>query len=377
MRFFFASILSLITFFTFSQQIVEETIYLDRDSVTYQVVYQPTLSKKIFSKKIAVFANDTTVKAIGKNYTYDYLNGIYRAYYPSGKIMLFANYSNNHLYGDWTWYDEGGDVITKGQYKKGKGIKHGYWAYRSTKTYGRYKKGIRNGRWTQYDVNGEKHRSFYRKGKLLRGKGIDDEINLYQSPQVLAVESDTIERQTNVDESVKEGNSKEYEQAILFVTRNVVFRKALKAHFGTTFKEVQQLKKNYKSGKFQFALAPSIINLDMASFIKESQEGKIEVAVLDSVLKNNLKEVKNIFNGKGVGEKETLYQASTDTTSLMVVYFSEIHQNLMRIDVLKYEATKEKDELLTAYQSAQNSQKFKIMLYFNDQGELKGAEYQK
>ncbi|HIA12572.1 MAG TPA: hypothetical protein EYN69_10955, partial [Flavobacteriales bacterium] len=46
---------------------------------------QKTLTNGVFTKKFYVFADDTATLAVEKNYSYNYLNGIYRAYYPDGK----------------------------------------------------------------------------------------------------------------------------------------------------------------------------------------------------------------------------------------------------------------------------------------------------
>jgi len=362
-------------------QVVEETVYLDKDSVAYKVIYQPTAYKRIFSKKIAVFANDTSVRAIGKNYTNNYLNGIYRAYYPSGKLLVFANYYNEKLNGDWTWYSEKGDIITKGKFRNN--IKHGYWAYRHVKLYGRYKNGVKHRTWIKYDVNGQKQKSFYRRGRLVRGEEVDDQNtnppknNIKPDKEIntvkVAAETD---QSKNKQETKKIALGKEYEQAILFVAKNVVLRKELKTYYGTTFKEKQRLKKNFKNGLFLFALSPEILNLDLNGFIRKQKEGEIVVSKIDSVLKNKKLVIDKPF-GRLEETNQSLYDRSTDKEAPFVVYFSRITDGVVRVDVVKYETLVAKDKMTTTYQTQEKGKKFEILLLFDKEGVLRGAEYQK
>ena len=66
-------------------------------------------------------------------------------YYPNGRLKIKTVFANNKIHGEWTYYGLDGVIITKGVYREG--VKYGYWAYKSLRTYGRYKKGFKNKKW--------------------------------------------------------------------------------------------------------------------------------------------------------------------------------------------------------------------------------------
>jgi hypothetical protein len=357
----------LVSIITFSQ-VVEEIIQLDTISETYKVIYKPITSSSYYTKKIAVFADDTSQVAIEKTFNKYGQNGVYKVYYPSGRLKVLTVFANNKINGEWTWYDKEGIILVKGVYKEG--VKNGYWAYKSIKFYGRYKKGLKHRRWVRVDVNKKKHASFYKHGVFIRGEGhVSDQL-----PEEVLKDS-TNSAQPAIKES-KKSITPEYEQAISYLTDNIVFRKALKSHFGGTLKKIRAIKKHYKNDRFQFVVSPSILSLDYSSFYKESNEGKIQVAIIDSLLKTH--ERKDIPQENNVIKvDDSLFSQSTNKNSPMVIYFSELNENLMRIDVLKYNDSVTENEFVEKYNTADENQKFSILLYYNNEGVLKGAEYQK
>jgi hypothetical protein len=361
-----------LSFFLFSfnsfSQIVEELFTLDTINETYKVIYKPQKSSSYYFKKIAVFADDTSQIAIEKTYTSYAQNGVYKVYYPSGRLKLKTVYANNKIYGEWTWYDEKGIILVKGKYKEG--IKHGFWAYKSLKIYGRYKKGLKHKKWKRLDENEKKHFSYYKKGVLVRGEGyINDKAPIHSKKDTAIIKKETIKENSNK-------LSNEYEQAISFLTKNVILRKEIKKYFGGSIIATQEIKKQFKRDKFQYVISPTILALGNASFYEESTKGKIKVAIIDSLLKTNT----ITFSSAKINvvrEDSSLYKHSTDNTSPMVIYFGELKSNLMRIDVLKLNEIDLENNFVERYSSANESQKFSILLYFNNSGQLKGAEYQK
>lgn len=344
-------------------QVVEEKIQLDTTSESIQVIYRPTVTHPTthYSKKVAVFASDTSQVAIEKTYLRGVKNGIYKVYYPSGRLKVKTVFANDKFNGEWTWYDKEGTILVKGIYVNN--VKHGYWAYKHLKIYGRYKNGKRNKMWYTPDANNKKVKSRYKDGVLVKGKGFGDlKIELapdtvYQKEDTTFVES-TLPIKTEVPVI-----EKHYEQAIDFLANNAMFRKTIKDFYK---KDIQKYKKNYKKDVFQFKIADKTPNMEINSFLKQSEEGKIEVAVIDYILKNETEKLKENFNVSNIEiDKKLVYKSQKEAET--IVYFSEIKNNLLRLDVV-WNPTKEV--------KTQNTT-FKVLLYFDDNGVLKGAEYQK
>lgn len=364
---YFLIFLFIIPIISFAQ-VVEEKIQIDTITETIQVIYRPQVSTTYYTKKIAVFANDTFQVAIEKAYNRIGQNGLYKVYYPNGRLKIKTVFANNSINGEWTYYDQNGIIITKGNYARGK--KHGYWAYKSLKIYGKYKNGLKSWIWHRIDANKKKVKSTYKKGVLFRGKGFGDETISVST--VNSESKDTLDPKEN-----KELLNKECEQAISFLKDNLVFKKALKVHFSKSkLKKVRELKKYFFRGQFQFVIAPLEMNLGINTFIQESENGKIVVAKIDSILKNNT-ELQTIFSKSKIAENNMLFKHSTKISSTMAVYFSKIRQNLLRIDVVRFKKEVIKSDFKNSYASSEKGQRFEVLLYFDDEGVLKGAEYGK
>jgi hypothetical protein len=132
----------------------------------FPVVYEPERDDEQY-KRIGHFAHDPDRVAVELDYKRGKPSGVYRAFYPDGKPLIFAVYGWGSLHGDWTEYDEFGRVMVKGQYRHG--LREGTWAFRRDGIVGRYKNGLEHGKWKYYEngrlVGVEK----YRNGELLPG----------------------------------------------------------------------------------------------------------------------------------------------------------------------------------------------------------------
>ena len=365
----------LISFFIFFiplflfAQVVDETIQIDTITETVKVIYKPTVFSTHYSKKIAVFASDTSQIAVEKSYANLGKSGLYKAYYPNGKLKIKTVYAKDKLNGEWTYYDSNGKIKTKGEYQAG--IKDGFWAYRALKIYGRYKGGLRHRRWYRVNVNNKKEKSTYKKGVLVRGKGFGDHDVIVDpaNPEM-----------NNISDSskTKKAISNEYEQAITFLKENLVLKKKLKEYFSNnSLKEVRKLKKYYFRGQFQFVIAPLELNLRVDNFIDESIKEKLVVAKIDSVLKIEPSKLKQTFSSAPIKENNSLYNNSTKLDSEMAVYFSQVQNNLLRIDVIQLKEAKKKEQFKQEYSLLDRSRVFELLLYFNKDDLLRGAEYEK
>jgi antitoxin component YwqK of YwqJK toxin-antitoxin module len=116
-------------------------------------------------KKIAVYANDTSVIAYQKSYYEGYQTGFYKVYFPTGKLMETSVYMKDKKNGDYTLYEIDGSIIVKGSYTND--IKDGFWTYRKYKLSGKFKNGLKHGKWKWIQTNGLFYVYKYDKGKLL------------------------------------------------------------------------------------------------------------------------------------------------------------------------------------------------------------------
>lgn len=347
----------LLPILTYSQ-VVDEVIPLDTTFETVQVIYQPSETSTYYIKKVAVFANNPAQIAIEKSYTRGVQNGIYNVYYPNGQLKVKTVYANNKLNGEWTWYNPEGTILVKGIYVNG--IKHGFWAYKAIRTYGRYKNGLKHKKWYVLDANHDKIKSTYKKGVLVKGKGVN--INNVIAPDTNYVQNDTLIVEATEPTEKPNSIKKEYQQAVDFLATNFLFKKKIKAHFK---KDIQQFKKNYKKDVFQFVIETNVPTMEINTFLNLSKEGKVEVATIDSVLKADTETLKQNFNQTNIQLAKELANYSTNKDALVHVYFSEVNNQLLRVDVI-WKAEKEVE-----------NNTYKILLYFNSEGILKGAEYQK
>jgi len=133
--------------------------------VPHVVVYQP-VSTEPQSKRIGKFAADTSTVAVSMDYKRGHPSGVYRAYYPDGRPLVFAVYGWDTPHGDWTEYDEMGAVSLKGQYRQG--LREGLWAFKKEGIIGHYKEGRKHGNWKYYQNGRIQRTEKFKKDKLVR-----------------------------------------------------------------------------------------------------------------------------------------------------------------------------------------------------------------
>lgn len=145
-----------------------DTLFIQSGDTLFEmaVVYEPLQDKEQFTR-FGHFANDSTRVAVRVDYKRGKPSGIYRAYYPDGRPLIFAVYGWGSLHGDWTEYDEFGRISVKGKYRDG--AREGTWAFRQQGIVAKYKDGEKHGKWKYY-ANGKLVRiEKYHKGTLVQG----------------------------------------------------------------------------------------------------------------------------------------------------------------------------------------------------------------
>lgn len=135
-------------------------------STAYGVVYGQKPDAERF-RLTGKYAYDTTRTAVLLDFKRGKPSGVYRAFYPDGKPLIFAVYGWGSLHGDWTEYDPFGRITVKGQYRNGK--RDGTWAFRSEGIVGHYKEGEKHGRWKYYENGKLVRKEKWRKGKPKQG----------------------------------------------------------------------------------------------------------------------------------------------------------------------------------------------------------------
>ena len=147
-----------------------DTLYVPQGDTTYAlaVVYDtPEVAEQY--KLIGRYAHDTSAVAVQLGMKRGKPSGVYRAFFPDGRPLIFAVYGYGSLHGDWTEYDELGRVIIKGQYRDG--LRDGPWAFRREGVRGKYRKGLRHGKWRYYEHKRLVRTEKWRDDKLLPGRG--------------------------------------------------------------------------------------------------------------------------------------------------------------------------------------------------------------
>ncbi len=136
-------------------------------SVAYAVKYGPMPQEERF-RLTGKYAFDTTRTAVQIDFKRGKPSGIYRAFYPDGKQLIFAVYGWGSLHGDWVEYDPTGRITVKGQFRMGK--REGTWAFRDQGIVGHYKDGKKHGSWKFYENGRMVRKEKWRKGELLPGR---------------------------------------------------------------------------------------------------------------------------------------------------------------------------------------------------------------
>ena len=134
-------------------------------AVPHAVSYEPVRQDAQY-QRIGKFAADTSKVAVSLDYKRGHPSGVFRAYYPDGRPLIFAVYGWDTPHGDWTEYDELGSVSLKGQYREG--LREGTWAFRKEGIVGHYKKGKRHGKWKYFEGGVPVRSERYKRDKMVR-----------------------------------------------------------------------------------------------------------------------------------------------------------------------------------------------------------------
>lgn len=143
-------------------------IYPD-DTLVVDLIYKDTDSLKN-GKLIAYFKENPEQEAYVKNYYFGKQSGVYKAFYPNGRLMIFSVYERGMRNGDYAYYGPEGNVLIKAKYKDGQ--RHGYYINKIAKHQGRYKQGKRNGKW-EFNVGSPSYKKvYYSEGQKVPMPGI-------------------------------------------------------------------------------------------------------------------------------------------------------------------------------------------------------------
>lgn len=134
----------------------------------YAVTYAPVEQVEQFTRA-GRFAFDTSRIAVRLDYKRGKPCGVYRAFYPDGRPLIFAVYGWGWLHGDWTEYGPDGRITVKGQYDQGK--RDGTWAFRAEGILGHYKQGKKHGKWKYFQNDKVVRVERYRDDRLVTGRG--------------------------------------------------------------------------------------------------------------------------------------------------------------------------------------------------------------
>ena len=145
-----------------------DSLYITENGTTvaYAVTYAPLQDVERY-RLIGKYAFDTSRVAVQLDYKRGKPSGIYRAFYPDGKQLIFAVYGWGSLHGDWSEYDPTGRITVKGQYRMGK--RDGTWAFRDQGIVGHYKEGRKNGSWKYFQNGKLVKKEKWRKGEIKKG----------------------------------------------------------------------------------------------------------------------------------------------------------------------------------------------------------------
>jgi hypothetical protein len=322
----------LIPLISFSQEVIEETFPIDTLNITYKVIHKETVGD-YFQLKRYVFADDTSVVAIEKNFSNGNQNGLTRVYYPSGKLRVKALYGNNRLQGEFVNYDENGKILIKGVYNYG--VKHGYWAYVNERTYGRYVKGKKHRNWKKEDKNGVKYKAWYWKGEYKRGAEIfnDDYVEYGDTAYVAS----TIESETNESASptIVIDVDQKYINTVKYLAGNYYLRKVCKDYFRPNKKERKVFvdeNVDYEKDVLKFQVSTEIIPIDISYFIEQK---KLFKPTLDSLIKANGITINDELKSLVKSTANDLEKLSTDKGANLEMLFSEITDRLIVLEFIE------------------------------------------
>ncbi|MFZ5552057.1 MAG: hypothetical protein ACOZCO_02995 [Bacteroidota bacterium] len=114
----------------------------------------------------AVYLSDTTRTAFVKHYYNGFQSGVYKSFYPNGKVMEKTVYQKGKKNGEFSLYSFDGTLLVKGEYEND--IKNGFWIHRKLKIMGKYKNGLKHGKWKWYYTEDKYYKYYFEEGKLVK-----------------------------------------------------------------------------------------------------------------------------------------------------------------------------------------------------------------
>jgi len=133
-------------------------------------VYQLHLNEELTTANLKVYNYDDYPQVIAQvsGYVGGKLSGVEKTYYPSGKIYQTFVYADGKLWGEYMEYSEDGKLQLRGHFVNDQ--QHGLWIDKLSGCTGRYKNGLKHGRWRCNEGIVPYKLYVYRKGKFIRSK---------------------------------------------------------------------------------------------------------------------------------------------------------------------------------------------------------------
>jgi antitoxin component YwqK of YwqJK toxin-antitoxin module len=130
-------------------------------------------------------------------------HGIYREYYPNGKLFVEGQFRNGRQHGEWTFYFDNGQLNRKATYQDGKpdGPREVFRADGTLSAKRGFSDGLRDGDWITYDETGKKPlaEEHYVKGK-------EDGVWKYWYP------NGQMKQQISLNQGKRHGNTTEWDE---------------------------------------------------------------------------------------------------------------------------------------------------------------------
>ncbi|MDB9963624.1 hypothetical protein OAD50_00885 [Vicingaceae bacterium] len=139
------------------------------DTTDYNVVFHE-LDSQTNSKLVGYFEVKTNQPAIDKYFYLGLQSGKEHTYFPNGQIYELSIYQKGERDGDYSRYNSLGELVVKARYLEGK--LSGFYIDRKKNYQGKYKKGLKNGKW-EYNIGSPNYyKEFYEDGIMLEKRQV-------------------------------------------------------------------------------------------------------------------------------------------------------------------------------------------------------------
>ena len=150
-------------------------VYQADSILKYALVYKELDSLKN-GRLLAYYESNSDQIAIEKSYYFGKQSGVSKTYFPKGQLMEIIVYQNGLRHGDYTRFDEQGDIVIKAKYRND--LLHGFWTDRKKNIQGRYRYGLKHGKW-EYNLKTAAYvKRYYQQGQLTGQPVLFQRINL-------------------------------------------------------------------------------------------------------------------------------------------------------------------------------------------------------